>query len=280
MSSNKKIVLVTGSNKGIGYGIIELLMEKKSNLRIILTSRNEDLGKKSFNKLLAKFPYFKDNFYYHQLDITNKESITNLISWIRRQFGKIDYLVNNAGLGTQGVTTDVNLNIAVLEVNVFGTINFTEEMIKNNMINKKGKIILVGSMMGNLNRLTSYKLKHDFKNAKTTQDLLNLGLSYKNSCLKDTAEKDGWCSNSYCISKMIVNSYPRILSYRREIENNDISVYSVHPGWVKTDMGGRQAPLTIREGAENEIFLIELPDGINKEYQGKYFDRFKVASFE
>ena len=280
MSSNKKIVLVTGSNKGIGYGIIELLMEKKSNLRIILTSRNEDLGKKSFNKLLAKFPYFKDNFYYHQLDITNKESITNLISWIRRQFGKIDYLVNNAGLGTQGVTTDVNLNIAVLEVNVFGTINFTEEMIKNNMINKKGKIILVGSMMGNLNRLTSYKLKHDFKNAKTTQDLLNLGQSYKNSCLKDTAEKDGWCSNSYCVSKMIVNSYPRILSYRREIENNDISVYSVHPGWVKTDMGGRQAPLTIREGAENEIFLIELPDGINKEYQGKYFDRFKVASFE
>ena len=280
MASNKKIVLITGSNKGIGYGIIELLLEKKSNLRIILTSRNEDLGKKSFNKLLTKFPYSRNDFYYHQLDITNKQSISNLISWIRKQFRKIDYLVNNAGLGTQGVTTDTNLNIAVLDVNVFGTINFTEEMIKNNMINKKGKIILVGSMMGNLNRLTSYKLKHDFKNAKTTQDLLNLGQSYKNSCLKGTAERDGWGSNSYCVSKMIVNSYPRILSYRREIENNDISVYSVHPGWVKTDMGGQMAPLTIREGAENEVFLIELPDGINKEYQGKYFDRFKVASFE
>ena len=280
MASNKKIVLVTGSNKGIGYGIIEMLLEKKSNLRIILTSRNEDLGKKSFNKLLNRFPYSKDSFYYHQLDITNKESITNLISWIRRQFGKIDYLVNNAGLGTQGVTTDVNLNIAVLDVNVFGTINFTEEMIKNNMINKKGKIILVGSMMGNLNRLSSYKLKNDFKNAKTTQDLLNLGQLYKNCCLKGTVEKEGWCSNSYCVSKMIVNSYSRILSYKREIEKNDISVYSVHPGWVKTDMGGHMAPLTIREGAENEVFLIELPDGINKEYQGKYFDRFKVSSFE
>ena len=79
---------------------------------------------------------------------------------------------------------------------------------------------------------------------------------------------------------MIVNSYSRILSYKREIEKNDISVYSVHPGWVKTDMGGHMAPLTIREGAENDVFLIELPDGINKEYQGKYFDRFKVASFE
>ena len=45
MSCDRKIVLVTGSNKGIGYGIIETLLEKKSNLKIILTSRNEDLGK-------------------------------------------------------------------------------------------------------------------------------------------------------------------------------------------------------------------------------------------
>ena len=280
MSSNRKIVLVTVSNKGIGYGIIETLLEKKSNLRIILTSRNESLGQNSFNKLLKQFPYSKNYFFYHQLDITNKESISNLISWIKKEFGKIDYLVNNAGLGTHGVTTDLKLHFAVLEVNVFGTINFTEEMIKNDMINKKGKIILVGSMMGNLNRLNSDKLKNDFKNAKTTQELINLGQSFKNSYINDTVEKDGWCKNSYCVSKMIVNTYSRILSYRPEIEKNDISVYSAHPGWVKTDMTGPEAPLTIKEGAENEVFLIELPDGINKEYQGKYFDRFRVASFE
>ena len=65
MNMNRKIVLVTGSNKGIGYGIIEILLQKKSNLRIILTSRNEDLGKKSFNTLLTKYPYSKDYFYYH-----------------------------------------------------------------------------------------------------------------------------------------------------------------------------------------------------------------------
>ena len=279
MSSNRKIVLVTGSNKGIGYGIIETLLEKKSNYRIILTSRNEDLGQKSFNKLLSQFPYSKDYFFYHQLDITNKDSISNLISWIKKQFGKIDYLVNNAGLGTHGVTTDINLHFAVLDVNAFGTINFTEEMIKHDMINKKGKIILVGSMMGNLNRLNSNQLKNSFKNAKTTQELINLGQAFKNSIINNTVDKDGWCRNSYCVSKMIVNTYSRVLSYREEIEKNDISVYSAHPGWVKTDMTGPEAPLTIKEGAENEVFLIELPDGINKEYQGKYFDRFKVTSF-
>ena len=280
MASNKKIVLVTGSNKGIGYGIIEILLQKKSNLRIILTSRNEDLGKKSFNKSLTKYPYSKDYFYYHQLDITNKESISNLISWIRRYFGKIDYLVNNAGFGPHASRTEISIHMSVLEINVFGTINFTEEMIKNNMINYRGKIIVVGSLGGCLHFLNSNKLKNDFKNAKTTQDLLNLAQSFKNSFLRGTEQKEGWCSKSYYVSKMIINSYPRILSYRREIEQNDISVYAIHPGWVRTEMGGSYAPLTIRQGAECEVFLIELPDGINREYQGKFFNRFTVSSFE
>ena len=280
MNSNRKIVLVTGSNKGIGYGIIEILLEKKSNLRIIMTSRNEDLGQKSYYKLLNKYPYSKDYFYYHQLDITDKASISNLISWLKMHFGKIDYLVNNAGYGPYASRTEINIHMTVLEINVFGTIYFTEEMIKYNMINKKGKIICVGSAGGNLCYLNSDKLKNNFKNVKTTQDLLNLALSFKNSFLRGTTERDGWYGKSYYVSKMIVNSYPRILSYRREIEQNDISVYSIHPGWVRTDMGGSIAPLTYKQGAECEVYLIELPDGINRKYQGKYFDRFTVSSFE
>ena len=277
---SQKVVVVTGSNKGIGYGIIESLLEKKSNLRIILSSRNEELGKKSYENLLQKYPEAKDNFYYHQLDITKEESILNLISWIKKEFGKIDYLVNNAGLGTKGNTSDINIHNDVLEVNVFGTINFTETMIKNNMINKSGKIILLGSMLGNLNYLKSSELKSKFKNAKTFQELFDLTNSFKTSYKNKTTDKDGWCINSYYVSKMVVNTYARVLSLRNEIENNDISVYAAHPGWVKTDMTGPEAPLTVEQGAVNEVFLLELPDGINKDYQGKYFDNCKVASFE
>ena len=278
MSSNK-IVLVTGSNKGIGYGIIEALLKKKSNFRIILTSRNEQLGIKSFNQLSEKYPHSKNNFFYHQLDITSESSISNLIEWIKKEFGKIDYLVNNAGLGTLGNHHDLNIHTAVLNVNVFGTINFTENMLKNEMINKKGKIILVGSMMGNLNYLTSQKLKNDFKKAKTYQELLNLTEAFKISFKNKTTDKDGWCINTYSVSKMVVNTYARVLSLRKEIEDNDISVYAAHPGWVKTDMTGPEAPLTIEQGTVNEIFLLELPEGINKKYQGKYFDNCKVSSF-
>ena len=278
--SSKKLVLITGRNKGIGYGIIEALLKKKANLRIILTSRNESLGKKSYNQLLDKYPFSKNDFFYHQLDITIDESILNLISWIKNQFGKIDYLVNNAGLGTKGNRTDINIHNAVLEVNVFGTINFTEAMLKNDMINKSGKIILVGSIMGNLNYLNSSELKSKFKNAKTFQELLDLTNRFKTSFKNKTTDKDGWCLNSYSVSKMVVNTYARVLSLRNEIENNDISVYAAHPGWVKTDMTGPEAPLTVEQGVVNEVFLIELPDGINRKYQGKYFDNCKVASFE
>ena len=276
----QKVVLVTGSNKGIGYGIIETLLEKKSKLVIILSARNEELGKKSYELLSSKYPDSKDKFYFHQLDITKEESIKNFCSWVKEQFGKLDYIVNNAGVATHGDLFNIDVCNSTFEVNVYGTINFTEYILKNDMINKSGKIIMVGSIAGSLNKLKNEELKNGFKNATTYKELLDMGELFKKSVINDSVEKDGWCKNTYAVSKMIVNSYARVLALRDEIKNNDISVYSAHPGWVKTDMAGPKAPLSIKEGAETEVFLIELPDGINPEYQGKYFDKCKVSSFE
>lgn len=276
----QKVVLVTGSNKGIGYGIIETLLEKKSKLVIILSARNEELGKKSYELLSSKYPDSKDKFYFHQLDITKEESIKNFCSWVKEKFGKLDCIVNNAGVATHGDLFNIDVCNSTFEVNVYGTINFTEYILKNDMINKSGKIIMVGSIAGSLNKLKNEELKNGFKNATTYKELLDMGELFKKSVINDSVEKDGWCKNTYAVSKMIVNSYARVLALRDEIKKNDISVYSAHPGWVKTDMAGPKAPLSIKEGAETEVFLIELPDGINPEYQGKYFDKCKVSSFE
>ena len=276
----QKVILVTGSNKGIGYGIIETLLEKKSKLVIILSARNEELGKKSYELLSSKYPDSKDKFYFHQLDITKEESIKNFCSWVKEKFGKLDYIVNNAGVATHGDLFNIDVCNSTFEVNVYGTINFTEYILKNDMINKSGKIIMVGSIAGSLNKLKNEELKNGFKKATTYKELLDMGELFKKSVINDSVEKDGWCKNTYAVSKMIVNSYARVLALRDEIKHNDISVYSAHPGWVKTDMAGPKAPLSIKEGAETEVFLIELPDGINPEYQGKFFDKCKVSSFE
>ena len=125
--------------------------------------------------------------------------------------------------------------------------------------------------MGNLNYLTSQKLKNDFKKAKSYQELLNLTEAFKISFKNKTTDKDGWCINTYSVSKMVVNTYARVLSLRKEIEDNDISVYAAHPGWVKTDMTGPEAPLSVEEGAVNEVFLLDFPDGINHNNPGLHF---------
>ena len=256
------------------------MLEKKLKLVIILSARNEELGKKSYELLSSKYPNSKDKFYFHQLDISKEESIKNFCSWVKEKFGKLDYIVNNAGVATHGDIFNIDVCNSTFEVNVYGTINFTEYILKNDMINKSGKIIIVGSIAGSLNKLKNEELKNGFKNATTYKELLDMGELFKKSVINDSVEKDGWCKNTYAVSKMIVNSYARVLALRDEIKNNDISVYSAHPGWVKTDMAGPKAPLSIKEGAETEVFLIELPDGINPEYQGKYFDKCKVSSFE
>ena len=98
MDSKEKILLVTGSNKGIGYAIFEGLLKEKSKLKMILTSRNEQLGKSAFNKLISQYPGSKNQLYYHQLDISKEKSRKEIYKWIKQTFGKIDYLCNNAGL--------------------------------------------------------------------------------------------------------------------------------------------------------------------------------------
>eukprot|EP00827_Trimyema_finlayi_P002062 TRINITY_DN1980_c0_g1_i5.p1 TRINITY_DN1980_c0_g1~~TRINITY_DN1980_c0_g1_i5.p1 ORF type:complete len:189 (-),score=57.41 TRINITY_DN1980_c0_g1_i5:86-652(-) len=172
----------------------------------------------------------------------------------------------------------------VFKTNVFSTINFTEKMIAADVIRKNGKIVLLGSMLGNLSGLKNEELKKKFLDEKIkTQDLINLANMFRSGIEKQTFEKDGWPQGSiytiYSVTKMIINIYPRVLAQFKEIKERNIGVYSCHPGWVKTDMGGPQAPQSIEEGVVTPIFVIELPDGIHPEYQAKYFDGCKVAPF-
>ena len=240
MDINQKILLVTGSNKGIGYAILEGLLKEKSKLRMILTSRNEKLGEISLNSLIAKYPEAKSQLFYHQLDISKKES--------REKY--------------------TNPKKELIEINVFGTLNLTEELLKGDLINKNGKIISTGSELG-----ASYSVvgehANDYKNAKTVEDLYNLSNKYINDEIK---------GDKYAVSKLSIHVYSKILGSRKDIVDKNIGVYSMAPGWCKSDMGGEGAPYTVEHGAETDIFLIKLPDKIDPKLQGKYFLDCKVMN--
>lgn len=261
MNSNQKILLVTGGNKGIGYAIFEGLLKEKSQLKMILTSRNVKLGESALKKLISKYPESKNQLYYHQLDISNENSIKELSKWIKETFGKIDYLCNNAGLYN-------NPKRDVIETNVFGTFNLTEELLKNDLINKNGKIISTGSGLGASYSVVG-KNANDYKNAKTINDLINLTNQYLN---------DNISGSPYSVSKLTIHVYSKILGNRKDIVEKNIGVYSMDPGWCKTDMGGSGAPYSIEHGAETDIYLIKLPDGIDPKYQGKHFKDCHVTN--
>lgn len=147
-----KSILITGSNRGLGYATIEELLRKKSQYHLILSARDDDSGIKAFTTLSEKYPNEASHLHYHQLDITKTESIQTFISWLKEKFGKLDYLINNAGVGIDGEVTIEKVN-KTFEVNVEGTIDFTEKILKENLINKGGKIIVLGSIAGLLNRI-------------------------------------------------------------------------------------------------------------------------------
>ena len=274
----RKIVLITGASRGIGYSLVEKLLEKKGKLRIIMTCRDDEKGQQLYKDLCEKYPEEAERFFYHQLDITDEASITALIDFIKKTFKKFDYLVNNAGYSSVGRDFNEQICEDTFKVNFNGTINFTEKLFGT--FNKNGKIIFVTSKSGTLAKLKNENLISKFKNAKNVDDILKLSEKFKKTIPEEKTEADGWYKNCFAMSKLFLNFYAKLVIKKREISRESIAVYAVHPGWCKTEMGGEHAPLEVGEGADKIIYLLELPDTVNKDFQGKFFDDNKVASLD
>ena len=81
----------------------------------------------------------------------------------------------------------------------------------------------------------------------------------------------------YCMSKLLLNVYAKILSKEEQVKKRGIQIYTCHPGWVKTDMGGPMAPMSIEEGTMCPCFLINLPWKIDEAFQGEFFCKSVVT---
>ena len=137
-----KIVLITGSNKGIGFGIAKLLLERASEFsKIILTARNPELG------LAARAELgHEDRTVFHQLDVTSQPSIQALASFVAGNFGKIDVLVNNAGWAAKGDAFDHEIVHQTISTNFYGVKSLTEAFLP--LLNPNGHIVNISSNLG------------------------------------------------------------------------------------------------------------------------------------
>lgn len=203
----------------------------KSNSKIVLiTGANSGIGNALTKKLIAENYIVigtsrngkieninSKNLFVVPLDLTNQESITNANTLIRNSFKGIDILINNAGIAPDLDTTkpDIESLRLTFETNVFGLVHFTETIL--DLVVDTGKILNISSIMGTLNRVTKVD------------------------------------STAYRMSKSALNMYTKTLSAR--VNNKNITVNSIHPGWVKTKLSTANAPLTT-EFSANGIFKL------------------------
>lgn len=216
MENGNRVALVSGANRGIGREIVRQLAER--GVTTILGSRDEEKGR-------AAAEGIDGDVRVRQLDVTDEKGIQSLARDIEEEFGRLDVLVNNAGIsidrGQHGLDADLDVVRETLEMNLFGAWRLCEAFVPLMQRNRYGRIVNVSSGMGALNDM-------------------------------------GGGSPAYRVSKTSLNALTRILS--SELRGSGILVNSVCPGWVQTDMGGSGASRTVEEGADTPVWAATLPN--------------------
>lgn len=222
----KRIALVTGANKGLGFETSRQL--GKEGTTILMASRNSEKGMEAVQKLRSEGLEVE----FVQLEVTNEAEVDALVRYIETNYGKLDVLVNNAGImhGGEpgGVNTSEIVKVEVLretfDVNFFSLVSLTQKLIPLIKKSESGRIINVSSILG----------------SNTVQS-------------DETSPWSGIKPFAYNASKAALNSFTVHLA--ASLKDSNIKVNSAHPGWVKTDLGGKNAPLEAPEGAKTSVSL-------------------------
>jgi NAD(P)-dependent dehydrogenase (short-subunit alcohol dehydrogenase family) len=240
--------LVTGANRGLGLDTCRQLLEQR--FRVVLTSRDEKKGLEAARRL---DPGGRE-VLYHELDVTDPESISTLVADLAGLAPRLDVLVNNAGIGSWGA--DRGKSRRTIEVNYFGPRDVMDALVR--FLPRGGRVVNVSSGLGELSAL-SPELRPRFDNPSLTRPELDaLVAAYLSDLESGAAKRAGWPS-AYSVSKVALNALTRILA--RDLEPRGITVNSVCPGWVRTDMGGPGAPRSVPVGARSIVLGVTLPDG-------------------
>jgi NAD(P)-dependent dehydrogenase (short-subunit alcohol dehydrogenase family) len=215
----QRIALVSGGNRGIGFAACKGLSQ--AGLQVILGSREIEKGH------LAAETLQKEGFRVdpHQLDVTDPQSIAAIKEYIVKEYGRLDVLVNNAGIHLDSGKSFLNVPIEIVsqtfETNIYGALRLCQVFIPLMKENQYGRIVNVSSDMGSLSRMSGRSV-------------------------------------AYRMSKAGINALTRVIA--SEMRGTNIKVNTMSPGWVRTDMGGPSAPRSPEQGADTIIWLATLPE--------------------
>ena len=223
---SKKIALITGANKGIGFETARQL--GKQGVSIIAASRNKERGIAAVEKLHAE----GIDAEFLQLDVDNDAEIQFAFEFIQNKYGKLDILINNAGIqvehGDWGVNNTPTISEKALretfDTNFFQVLKLTNTLLPLIRKSEAGRIVNLSSILGSLTL-----------HSDPSSPIYNSKLF------------------AYDTSKTALNSYTIHLA--AALQDTPIKVNSAHPGWVKTDLGSDAAPMEVEDGAKTSVAL-------------------------
>jgi NAD(P)-dependent dehydrogenase (short-subunit alcohol dehydrogenase family) len=229
----QKIAFITGGNRGLGFQTaLEL---GKDGVKVVIGSRDSTQGEEALKKIRAEGV----DADVLKFDITKSADYKSAYDYFNSKYGRLDILVNNAGIaggtfpGTgpehSAAEAPADLLHKVFETNFFAQVALTDTLLPLIRKSPSGRIVNLSSILGSLTLQADPK--SPIYHAK---------------------------SFAYDASKTALNAFTVHLAY--ELRETKIKVNSAHPGWVKTDMGGPEAPMDVSEGGKTSAALATLPD--------------------
>ncbi len=230
MAQEIKVALITGANKGIGLETARQLGQQK--IVVVVAARDQAKADRTAKTLEAEGIDARPL----KLDVTNAGDRQAAVKFLEDNFGKLDILINNAGImvggswGENSSTTVTGDNLRqTFETNLFAPVLLTQALLPLLKKAPAARIVNLSSILGSL------ALHSDPK-----------------SPIYNSKEF------AYDASKTALNAFTVHLAHA--LRDTKIKVNSAHPGWVKTDMGTDAAPMEITDGAKTSVALATLPD--------------------
>lgn len=249
-ASTSRTALVTGGNRGIGHEVCRQLAA--AGWHVLLAARDATAGRQAAAELNAEAAAAGGSVNALTLDVADPAAIRALAEgWGDR--GPLQALVNNAGVSLRGFGADVVRG--TLAVNVHGALALTDALRPR--LAARASVVMVSSGMGDLSVLGP-----PVRARMADPDLDRAGLEallaeFEAAVAQGRLRGSGWPQNAYSVSKAALNAVTRILA--REWGPDGPRVNSVCPGWVRTGMGGRAAPRSVKVGAKGIVWAATLP---------------------
>ena len=231
MITNKRVAFITGANRGIGLETTRELGQK--GIAVVLGARDYNNGQVAAREL-KRSGIDADAL---EFDMLKNEHHRSVYRYFEERYGRLDILINNAGVGLEGsaselgktnttLTTSIDLLRRTFDANFFGVVALTQSLLTLIRRAPSGRIVNVSSILGSL----------------TLQADPTSGYKYF----------------AYGASKTAINAFTIYLA--DALRNTRIKVNSARPGWVKTELGGEAADLEVGEGGKTSAWLATLPD--------------------